>query len=237
MSGRASASFPILLSQGTGVIAQAPAVGHYGQVQGLFDHGRLLAAHTSVQRGVGIGGSAAARLSVEHRAAKRHIALLGERLAWHGGLTLDYLHEDGSPQYLECNPRTVEPANAMAGGLNIPDLQVRLTLGEQLGGPPRTGRSGVRTHGTIALLLGSADRGASRRMILAELGESLTGRGSYAHSAEQLTPIVRDPPSLAPLLVVGARLLRSPAGASEIASQAVAGYSIDPATLTEIRVR
>jgi hypothetical protein len=79
------------------LIAQAPAVGRYGQVQGLFDHGRIVAVHTSVQRGRGIGGSAAARLSVDHPAPREHIAVIGEALGWHGGLTLDYFHEKGEP--------------------------------------------------------------------------------------------------------------------------------------------
>ena len=48
------------------VMGQAEAAGIYGQVQALFDAGRLVAAHTSVQLGVGAGGSAAARLGVEH---------------------------------------------------------------------------------------------------------------------------------------------------------------------------
>ena len=79
-----------------------------------------------------MGGSAAARLSVDHATPREHIAVVGEALAWHGGLTLDYLHEDGSPQYIECNPRTVEPGNAAASGVNIPELQLRLTLGQKL---------------------------------------------------------------------------------------------------------
>src|SRR5262249_41900580 len=96
------------------VMAQEPAVGQYGQVQGLFDRGRLVATHTSVQNGIGIGPSAAARLSVDHPKPGRDIATLGEALMWHGGLTLDYLHERGNPSYIECNPRTVEPGNAIA---------------------------------------------------------------------------------------------------------------------------
>src|SRR5581483_2493724 len=141
------------LLDGRPAIAQEPAAGSYGQVQGLFDRGRLVAVHTSVRTGIGIGPSAAARLSVDHRPARRHIAALGEALTWHGGLTLDYLHERGAPQYIECNPRTVEPANATASGLNIPDLQVRLTMGEELPAGPLVGKDGVRTRGTIALLL------------------------------------------------------------------------------------
>ena len=118
------------------VMAQQPARGQYGQVQGLFDRGRLVAVHTSVRRADGIGGSAAARLSVDHVRPREDIAALGEALSWHGGLTLDYFHEVGSPQYIECNPRTVEPGNAAASGVNIPDLQIRLTLGQELGECP-----------------------------------------------------------------------------------------------------
>ena len=92
------------LSEGP-VMAQQPAAGQYGQVQGLFDRGRLVAAHTSVQTGTGIGPSAAARLSVDHSLPREHIAQLGEVLSWHGGLTLDYLHHDGVPQYIECTGR------------------------------------------------------------------------------------------------------------------------------------
>src|SRR5262249_18370335 len=129
-----------LLEQGSApVMAQEPASGQYGQVQGLFDRGRLVAAHTSVQTGIGIGPSAAARLSVDHPIPRRDIARLGEALAWHGGLTLDYLHQQGQPTYIECNPRTVEPGNAAASGVNLPELQVRLTMGERFPPPPQTG--------------------------------------------------------------------------------------------------
>jgi len=213
------------------VMAQAPATGRYGQVQGLFDKGRLVAVHTSVQRGVGMGGSAAGRLSVDHPLPREHIGLVGETLGWHGGLTLDYLHEDGSPEYLECNPRTVEPGNAAASGVNIPELQVRLTMDGELPVPLRVGRPGVRTHGTIALLLGGAGRGESRRWLLGELRDAVTHRAAYADSAEQLTPVLRDPPSVAPAAFIAARLLSSPGAASSIAGRAVESYSIDPTTL------
>ncbi|MDR0360997.1 MAG: carbamoyl-phosphate-synthetase [bacterium] len=214
------------------LLAQAPAPGQYGQVQGLFDHGRLVAVHTSVQRGVGMGGSAAARLSVDHPAPREHIRVLGEALRWHGGLTLDYLHRDGSPQYIECNPRTVEPGNAAASGVNLPDLQARLTAGEEL--PTLTvGRSGVPTHGAIALLLGAAGRGGSRTLLLGEVSDAVRGRELHASSQEQLTPVRRDPPSLAAAAFVTARLLVSPGQAADIADRAVTRYSIGPATVAE----
>jgi hypothetical protein len=216
-----------LLEQASGpVMAQEPAVGQYGQVQGLFDHGRLVAAHTSVQTGIGIGPSAAARLSVDHPQPRRDIATLGEALMWHGGLTLDYLHEQGNPSYIECNPRTVEPGNATASGVNIPDLQVRLTIGERLTYPPRTGRAGVRTHGTIALVLGAAAYDGTRRAVTAQLARALAHRGCYHASAEQLTPVLRDPPSAAALMFVTARALASPGQATAMARETTLRYSL-----------
>ncbi len=219
---------------GMPVMAQEPARGQYGQVQGLFDRGRLVAVHTSVQLGIGIGPSAAARLSVDHPLPRRDIAILGEALTWHGGLTLDYLHEQGSPQYIECNPRTVEPGNAAASGVNIPELQARLTLGKQLPSSAQCGAGGVQTHGTIALLLGAAAYGGRRRAVLAEAGRAVTRRGYYRASTEQLTPIVRDPPSAAPLAFVLSHALISPRKATVIAGKAVARYSITPATIDTV---
>ena len=231
------AALDALLSAGEPLLLQEHARGQYGQAQALFDHGRMVAVHTSVQRGAGVGGSAAARLSVDHPAARAHVAQLGDALAWHGGLTLDYLHVDGAPQYIECNPRTVEPGNATASGVNLPDLQVRLSLGESLPGPPRIGRAGVRTHGTIALLLGAAAGGASRTALLRALRDALMHRDLYAGSSEQLTPVLRDPPSLAPAAVVAARLLSSPRRAGAIAARAVASYSIGPGAIDTVRSR
>jgi hypothetical protein len=207
---RAAAIEAVLVGGHASVMMQNPARGQYGQVQGLFDRGRLVAAHTSVQIGAGVGGSAAARQSVDHPAAPRHIEVLGEALAWQGGLTLDYLHDRGIPQYIECNPRTVEPGNAAASGVNNPDLQVRLTLGARTLPRPRTGREGVRTHGAIALLMGIAASTGSRRAVLAELGRCVMRRGRYRGSHEQLMPIFRDPPSIAPFAVVMARTLAFP---------------------------
>jgi hypothetical protein len=225
------AALGALVANGQPVIAQQHAIGQYGQVQALFDRGRLVAVHTSVQRAAGLGGSAAARLSVDHATPREQIGLLGRSLAWHGGLTLDYFHQDGSPQYIECNPRTVEPANAAASGVNIPELQIRVTLEQEVRAAPYVGRPNVCTHGTIALLLGSASRGESRRSLLGEICASVAHRGLYEHSAEELTPVLRDPKSLAPAAFVAARLLASPRRAQDIAGHAVASYSVDPKTL------
>lgn len=52
-----------LASNGRPLMVQAAARGQYAQVQALFDHGRLIAAHTSAKTAVGIGPSAAGRWS------------------------------------------------------------------------------------------------------------------------------------------------------------------------------
>jgi hypothetical protein len=39
------------------------------------------------------------------------------------------VHEDGEPVFIECNPRTVEPGNAAASGVNLPLLSIALAAG------------------------------------------------------------------------------------------------------------
>ncbi len=145
-------------------MAQAAADGEYAQVQGLFDHGRLVAAHTSAETAVGIGPSAAGRVSVDHPFARRDIAKLGAYLNWHGGLTLDYLFRGSDRVYIECNPRTVEPANAAASGVDLPGLQLALSLGEHPD-EAQIGQSGVRTHSSLGILLGTAAYVGTRRAV------------------------------------------------------------------------
>jgi hypothetical protein len=233
---RAIAATELLDGASGPVMAQEPATGQYGQVQALFDRGRAIAVHTSVQTGTGIGPSAAARVSVDHPIPRRDIATLGEALVWHGGLTLDYLHQQGRPSYIECNPRTVEPGNAAASGVNLPELQVRLTMGQRFASPPVTGAAGVRTHGTIALVLGAAAYGGTREAVIAELGRALLRRGCYHGSTEQLTPVVRDPPSAAALAFVISRALASPHKATDVARKAVARYSISASAVETVRL-
>jgi hypothetical protein len=215
-----------LRASGQELIAQAPAGGQYGQVQALFDHGRLVAAHTSVLAGQGMGGSAAARRSVDHPRARSWAAAVGEKLGWHGGLTMDYFHQDGEPSFIECNPRTVEPGNAAASGVNLPLLSIALAAGTPLPGELVTGRAGVVTRGALALLLGSAAQPTSRRALVRMLAAAATRQGVFANSAEVLTPVIRDPPSLVPLLAVATALLARPANAAQLSSRTIAAYQV-----------
>lgn len=215
---------------GSAVMCQAPAPGEYGQVQALFDHGRMFAAHTCVQTGTGIGGSAASRESVDHPLARDAAQTIGTALNWHGGLTLDYFHQDGYPHFIECNPRTVEPGNAAAAGVNLPALTIALTLGADLPVDCVTGIPGVRTHSSLALALGAAATSYRWGIVAA-----LSSQGGPVVGSEVLTPIREDPLSAIPVAVTVSKTLVCPRSAETIAATAVDQYAITPALIDRVR--
>ena len=204
-----------LRASGQELIAQAPAPGQYGQVQALFDDGRLVAAHTSVQAGQGMGGSAAARLSVDHPSAAVWAAAVGEKLAWHGGLAMDYFHQDGEPVFIECNPRTVEPGNAVASGVNLPLLSIALATGRHCRqGRERATGSPKPQHARPAARLARPDqRTAGRAADASGCGGAAECVRPQRRSAHAGHP---GPPSLIPPLRVATALLARPASAAQI---------------------
>ena len=220
-----------LAEAGMPVMIQEEARGEYGQAQALFAHGLLVAVHTSVLVGQGMGGSAAARLSVDHPVARAAIGAIGAALNWHGGLTIDYIHVDGRPLIIECNPRTVEPGNAAAAGVNLPELSIGLTLGRLPGHFPVIGQPGVRTHSTLALALGAAQGAGTRRAVLG----SLPVGGGPVSTSEVLTPIREDRRSLVPLVVPVLRTLLAPGSAERIATQATDRYAVTAAMVATVR--
>jgi hypothetical protein len=194
----------------------------------------MVAVHTSVQVGYGAGGSAAARLSVDHREARECAACIGEHLAWHGGLTLDYFHVDGHPQFIECNPRTVEPGNAAHAGVDFPALTIALSSGASLPDEPVVGRAGVLTRSAMALALGAAERHRTRAAVLRVLRDCALSRGDAGGGIEVLTPVRSDPLSSVPLAVTAFRLLARPDSAPAIARSAV-DYVISPHAISLVR--
>ena len=234
--GQAARAYDELAAAGP-VLAQQPAVGSYAQVAGLFAHGRLVAVHTSELAGAGAGGSAAARVSVDHPQPRADIERLGAHLGWHGGLTLDYLHRDGAPQYIEANARTVEPGNAAASGVNLPALTIAISRGDSLPATPVVGQPGVRTHSSLALMLGAAERTGSRVAGLSALRAGVSRRGGFRDSREVLTPLSADPLSLVPLLVVASQLMLRPGRAQALATAAVRDYAVPPAAVGVVRAR
>ena len=218
------------------MLAQQPAGGTYAQVAALFCHGRLVAVHCSEQVGIGTGGSAAARVGVDHPLVREHVTRLGAFLGWHGGLTMDYLHVNGAPRYIECNPRTVEPADAAASGVDLPRLTIALSRGDALPDSPVVGRPGHRTHSAMALVLGAAEQGG-RLSTLTTVVTALVGRGPYRGSREVLTPLRHDPLSAVPLVVTALQVLARPNSVSAIASGAVRRYAVPAGAVDQARSR
>ena len=90
----------------------------------------------------------------------------------------------------------------------------------------RVGQPGVRTHSSLAVLLGIAAYVGTRKAMLGELLRLIAHRGPYKGSRDCLTPVLHDLPSLVPLAIVAARALLSPRSAVRLANEAVGRYSM-----------
>jgi hypothetical protein len=142
---------------------------------------------------------------------------------------------NGLPCYIEANPRTVEPGNAAASGVDLPALTIAISRGDTL--PARTivGRAGIRTHSALALMLGAAETTGSRRSAFAALAAGLTGRGPLRGSREVLTPLPADPLAIIPLIFVASQVLAQPGRARALAAAAVQDYSVSPGAVDAVR--
>ncbi|MGH3503561.1 MAG: hypothetical protein ACRDQA_22080 [Nocardioidaceae bacterium] len=174
-------------------------------------------------------------MSVDHPRVREHVTRLGAHLRWHGGLTLDYLHQAGCPQYIECNPRTVEPGNAAASGVDLPMLTVAISQSQALPDTPVVGRVGVRTHSAMALMLGAAERTGRRAPALRALISALACRGGYRGSTEVLTPLGADPRSGVVVLMATSQILARPTAVASLATDAVRGYAVPPSAIATVR--
>jgi predicted ATP-grasp superfamily ATP-dependent carboligase len=195
------------------VLLQELAPGTIEKAQAVFSDGALVAMHAYRQLVAGAGGGDALKESVARPQVRAHLAQIGAHLKWHGALSVDYmLDADGTPLYLDCNPRLVEPMNARAAGLDLADILVRVSRGEPLANQP-SGRAGVRTHSAIQALLGCAIRSGLRRELAPECWRLLTNTGNYAASSEELTPARLDWQSAVPAVTVAVWLLANPQAA------------------------
>jgi hypothetical protein len=164
---------------------------------------------------------------------------LGEYLHWHGCLAIDYLPgPEGStplPLYIDANPRLVECMNAALSGLNLAEMQVRLSLQERLS-VSAASRPSIHSHMLMMALLQMTSNGGTRREVLREIWLALRQRGIfYAGSEEELTPLKTDILAGLPLALVIINLLIDPARGKRIADRAVTRYSLTPAAIQTIR--
>jgi predicted ATP-grasp superfamily ATP-dependent carboligase len=210
------------------VLVQDLVAGTTEKAQAVFCRGQLIGFHAYQQIAAGAGGGEAIKQSVRRPQVRAHVEAIGQELAWHGALSVDYvLRDDGAtPLLIDCNPRLVEPMSAYLAGLDLVGLLLLISQGETPAVAPES-REGVRTHLAIQALLGCASRGGTRRDIIGECWRLLAGGGPYADSTEELTPVRLDWVSAVPLAMIAISLLMMPKLAVTLARRGWGAHLLD----------
>jgi hypothetical protein len=205
-------------------------------VQAVFNEGHLIGIHSFEARRLGVGGMSTARVSADHPVVREHIARLGSHLKWHGAFFIDYFYDgaSGRPEYIEANPRIGEPVNAMLSGVNLPELLVRISLGESPQ-PVAPGRVGVRTHNLLMVLMSAAHEGQSRKALLREIRQCIGARGLYENSEDELIRTREDPLSRLPRFWIILQLLTFPKIARRIVAKTIANYALPESATQAIK--
>ena len=217
------------------VLVQEWIAGTTEKAQAVFCRSKLIAFHAYRQIAAGAGGGEAIKQSVSRPHVRAHLAAIGEKLAWHGALSVDYIMPDDSatPLLIDCNPRLVEPMSAYLAGADLVGLLLLISQGEVAPALPE-GRAGVRTHLAVQVLLGCASRGGTRRDILRECWRLLAGAGPYAHSTEELTPVRLDWLSAVPMAMIAILLLIAPKLAIRLARGGWGAHLLDLKSIRSI---
>jgi predicted ATP-grasp superfamily ATP-dependent carboligase len=217
------------------VLVQEFCAGTTEKAQSVFCRGELIGFHAYRQLAAGAGGGEAIKQSVIRPDVRAWLTAIGEKLAWHGALSIDYLMPDSgdAPLLIDCNPRLVEPMSAYLAGTDLVGLLLKLSRGETPPPLPES-REGVRTHLAMQALLGCASRGGSRRDLLCECWRLLTGAEPYADSAEELTPVHSDWISAVPVSMTAMLLLASPKFAGRLARGGFGAHLLDLASVRRI---
>ena len=200
----------------------------------MFCRGQLIGFHAYRQIGAGAGGEAI-KQSVARPDVRAHVAAIGQNLAWHGALSVDYvIPDDGSGALLiDCNPRLVEPMSAYLAGLDLVRLLLQVSLGETPMPAPDS-REGVRTHFAMQVLLGCASRGGTRRDMIGECWRLIIASRPYAVSAEELSPVRLDWISAVPLAMIAITLLAAPKLGEKLASGGWGSHLLNIASIRRI---
>jgi predicted ATP-grasp superfamily ATP-dependent carboligase len=211
------------------VLVQEFVTGATEKAQAVVCHGKLIGFHAYRRIAAGVGGGEAIKQSVRRPEIRAYVEAIGERLAWHGALSIDYVlrEDDATALLIDCNPRLVEPMSAYLAGidlvaplLSISRDQTPIAEGES--------RNGVRTHLAMQALLGCATRGGTRREIIRECWHLAIGIGPYAESTEELTPLRLDWLGIVPLAIAAILLLAAPKLAFTLARRGWGAHLLDP---------
>jgi biotin carboxylase len=217
-----------------GVLVQQPAAGPLVMVQAVFAGGELVAFHACERAREGVAGGASHKRGRRLPRAREQMARLGAALAWHGALSADVIDGPEGPVFIDINPRLVEPANALASGVDLTGALVQVAL-TGTSRPQPDGAPGTRTHQLLLAVLGAGQRGR-RRDVARELADAALRRGSYRDSREELTPGRGDLLAPVPVAVAALATLAWPPAWRQFVGGSAGAYSLTPAawrTLTE----
>jgi hypothetical protein len=211
-----------------GVLVQSPVDGQLAMIQAVFDDGTLVAAHANLRVREGVSGGASHKLSIDLPVIREHLEVLGGRLGWHGALSADAILTDGGPQYIDINPRLVEPGNAWRAGVDLVGALLDIAC-DRPSTVQAPALAGVATHQLLLAVLGAAQHDRTRRAVLTEINTAWRHRGSYENSAEELTPLRHDLRTAIPVVAATLATLGRPALWSAFSSGAVTSYALTPA--------
>jgi len=215
------------------LIAQSQASGPLAMVQAVADRGRLVAHHACLRLREGVGGGASLKESIALPGLADMLARLVAALDWHGALSMDLIVADGGPVIIDVNPRLVEPANALAAGVDLVAAMLDVA-GHAPAQERSSGGAGVRTRRTLLAILGAAEQHGARGAVLREAFDAIFARSDYAGSVEELTPIAGDPVAAVPVVAALAASLIHPPLWRKFHAGAVGPYAVTPEAWEEI---
>ena len=207
------------------LVAQEAASGRLAMIQALADDGRLVAFHANVRVREGAGGGASIKESLLLPDLADHVERLVKILRWRGPISFDAILAPSGPLVIDVNPRLVEPMNAFRAGVDLVGMMLDLACRRPIAAEP-PGKPGVRTRQLLIGILGAAETG--RLAIMREVLAALSGRGDYAHSVEELTPVRGDPLAAVPVLAAAAFTLAWPPSRKAFERGAVGAYALTP---------
>jgi hypothetical protein len=221
---------------GGGVLVQQAVAGPLVMVQSVFCRGELVASHACQRVREGASGGASHKVGLDLPEAREHLARLGAALGWHGALSADVILGPAGIQFIDINPRLVEPVNALYSGVDLVRALVEVARsGTSRPQPPASPvQPGARTHQLLLAILGAAQHGG-RRGVARELRDGLLHRGDYRGSHEELTPHGGDLLAGLPVALTALATLVRPAAWRYLTSGGVGAYSLSPAAWEELR--
>jgi glutathione synthase/RimK-type ligase-like ATP-grasp enzyme len=217
-----------------GLLVQRSAAGPLAMVQAVFARGELVAFHACQRVREGVAGGSSHKLGLDLPEAREHMARLGAELGWHGALSADVIIGPDGPRFIDINPRLVEPANALASGVDLTGALVEVARSGSSRVPRPTAAPGARTHQLLLAVLGAAHQGG-RRAVARELVHAVLHRGEYRGSREELTPGRGDPLAPLPVVVIALATLIRPEVWRRFVGGSAGAYSLTPAAWRQIR--